>query len=212
MKNILVYFPFTSPWIIRHHLGSAKTVLDIGCGDGSLMVKVNRDKKYEITGVDLYKPYLKLAKKSGVYKKVIAKDIRKIKFQNRSFDVVLASQVIEHLSKRDSSNLIKKLEKITRYKVILATPKGFVKYDPFEVIDDNKLQEHKSGWEIDELKNMGYRVFGQGSGFIYRPNGLLYKFRDLKDIFVIISYLLSPISYFFPKVSASLTAVKKTGS
>lgn len=209
MKNILVFFPFTSPWIIRYHLGEVKTVLDVGCGDGSLMLKVNGDKKYDVTGIDLYTPYLKLAKESGVYRKVVRSDIRKIKFRDRSFDVVLASQIIEHLNKKDGLNLIKKLEKISKYKVILTTPKGFVKYDPFEVIDDNKLQEHKSGWEIEELKNLGYKVFGQGSGLIYSPNGLLYKFRNLKDILVIISYFLSPISYFFPKTSASLTAVKK---
>lgn len=211
MKNILVHFPFTSPWIIRYHLGNAKSILDVGCGDGSLMIKVNRDKKYDITGVDLYKPYLKLAKRSGVYKNVISSDIRKIKFKDKSFDAVLASQVIEHLTKKDALKLIKKMEKIARHKIILATPNGFVKYDPFEIIDDNKLQEHKSGWEIKEMKKMGYEVFGQGSGFIYRPSGLLYKFRGLKDILVIFSYILSPISYFFPITSTSITAVKKTG-
>ena len=66
MKNILGYIPFSSPWIIRHHLGNAKTVLDVGCGDGEFMLKVNPDKKYDVVGLDNINDYydvnLKLAR------------------------------------------------------------------------------------------------------------------------------------------------------
>lgn len=207
--NFLRILPFSSPWIIRYHLGENNKVLDIGCGDGSLMTKVNPDKKYEVVGVDLYKPSLEKAKNSGVYKRVILKDLKKVKFKSKSFDVVLASQVIEHLNKQDALYLIKKLEKIAKQRVILITPKGFVEFDPFEVIDSNKLQEHKSEWEIKELKDMGYKVYGQGSGFIYRPSGLLYRYRKLKNIMVLVSFLLSPVTYFIPATSAYIIAVKE---
>lgn len=209
MKNLLAFIPFSSPWIIRQRLSNAKTVLDVGCGDGSLMVKVNADKKYKVIGIDLYGPYLKKAKDSGVYQRITKGNLKTINFKNKSFDVVLASQVIEHLSKRDSLKLIQKLEKIAKEKVIIATPKGFVKYDPFEVIDGNKLQEHKSGWEIEEMRRLGYKVYGQGSGFIYCPTGMLYKYRNLKNILVIISFLLAPFTYLVPETSACIIAVKK---
>lgn len=207
-NKILTHIPFSSPWIFRFHLGNARTVLDIGCGDGSLMMKINHDNKYHVTGVDLYKPYLKKAKATGVYRQIISSDIRKIKFKAKSFDVVIASQVIEHLNKKDALNLIKKMEKITKKRLILATPNGFVEYDPFEGGDGNSLQEHKSGWETEEMEKMGYRVYGQGVGFIYKPNGLLYRYRKFKDFWVLISYLLSPISYIAPEASASIVAVK----
>lgn len=208
--NLLRFLPFSSPWIIRYHLGNNHKVLDIGCGDGSLMTKVNSDKKYEVVGVDLYKPSLKRAKRSGAYKSFFLNDLKKVKFRRKSFDVVLASQVIEHLNKQDALQLIKKLEKIAKHKIILTTPKGFVEFDSFEARDSNKLQEHKSGWEIKELKDMGYTVYGQGSGFIYRPSGLLYKYRKLKNILISISFLLSLVTYFIPVTSAYIVAVKKT--
>lgn len=207
--NILRILPFSSPWIIRHHFGENHTALDIGCGDGSLMIKVNPDKKFKVVGMDLYKPSLEKAKKSGVYEKVILGDLKKINFPNKTFDVVLASQVIEHLSKSDALRLIRKLEKIAKRRVILTTPKGFVKYDPFEIIDDNKYQQHKSGWEIEELRDTGYKIYGQGSGFIYRPLGLLYRYRHLKNILVLVSFLLSPVTYFLPETAAYLVAVKE---
>lgn len=207
--NWFRFLPLSSPWIIRHHLGRAKTILDVGCGEGSLMAKVNSDKGYEVVGIDLHLPYLKTAKATGVYKKLEQKDIKDICLPDKSFDAVLAYQVIEHLNKKDALKLLNKMEKIARQKVIIATPKGFVKYDPFEVIDDNKLQEHKSGWEAEEMKKFGYKVYGQGSSFIYRPTGLLYKYRRLKNILVLISYLLSPLSYFIPETSAYIIAVKE---
>lgn len=210
MRNILIKIPFTSVWIIRRHLSNAKTVLDVGCGDGSLMGKLNHDKKYNIVGVDLYKPYLDKAKDLGVYKKLVSSDLRKLKFKNKSFDIVLASQVVEHLTKKEASELIVKLEKIAKHKVIITTPNGYVKYDPFEVIDDNKLQKHKCGWDISEMRRLGYRVYGQGSKFIYLSEvGLLYRFRNLKYILAIISYILSPLNYFLPDRSFCIVAVKK---
>lgn len=209
MNIFFIYIPFTSVWIIRHHLENVKTVLDIGCGDGRLMNKVNKDKKYEVTGVDLYKPYLNKAKKTGVYKRLVKSDLRKLKFSSKSFDVVLASQVVEHLTKKDASKLINRLEDIAKHKVIITTPNGFVKYDPFDVKDNNKLQKHKSGWTIQEMEKLGYKIYGQGSKSVYRSEGPLYKFRRFKDIFVILSYLLSPITYFFPNKSFCIVAVKE---
>lgn len=206
--QVINFLPFSSPRIIRHHLGKAKTILDVGCGDGSFMEKINFDNKYLVTGVELYKPFIKKALQKGIYKTIKTMDIRKIRIKSKSFDVVLASQVIEHVNKKDGLNLIKKLEKIAKDKVILTTPNGFVEYDPFDVYDDNKLQKHKSGWDLDELRDYGYGVYGQGSGFIYNPEGLLYKFRKFKNIWVIMSFLLAPVNYFFPKLGAYIVAVK----
>lgn len=206
--NLFKFLPLSPPWIIRYHIGRSKTVLDVGCGEGSLMAKVNSDKRYEVVGIDLYLPYLKIAKATGVYKKLEQKDIKNICLPDKSFDAVLAHQVIEHLNKKDALKLLNKLEKIARHKVIISTPNGYVKYDPFEIRDDNKLQKHKSGWTQKELEGYKYKVYGQGCGFIYRPTGLLYKFRSFKHILVSISYLLATLSYFFPSTSAYLIAIK----
>ena len=209
MKNLLTFLPFSSPWIIRHHLAETKTVLDVGCGDGEFMLKVNPDKKYEVVGIDLFKPNIKIAKQKGVYKKVILSDLRKINFKKKSFDVVLASQVIEHISKKEGLKMISVIEKIAKKRIIIYTPNGFAPFDPFEVVDKNPLQVHKSGWGVEEMRRYGYKVYGQGNRIIYNTNnGLLYKFRRLKNILVVISFLLAPISYFLPETSSMIVAIK----
>ncbi len=206
------FFPFSSPWIVRYHLGKARTILDIGCGDGSFMKKINTDNKYQITGLELYDPYIKKALKTGVYKQIKKMDLNKIIIKKKSYDVVLALQVIEHLSKKEGIELIKKIESIAKNKVIITTPNGFVNYDPFENLDNNKLQKHKSGWNINELTNYKYKVYGQGSYFIYRSDSILYKFRKLKYLFAVLSYLVSPFTYFLPFSAAYLVAVKNVRS
>src|SRR5687768_3190127 len=124
MNHLLTILPFSSPWIVRHHLGDAKTVLDVGCGAGEFMLKVNADKKYEVVGVELFKPSVKKAKQTGVYKSVILSDLRKLKFKEKSFEVVLASQVIEHISKKDGIKMMAAIEKIAKKRVIIYTPNG----------------------------------------------------------------------------------------
>lgn len=200
---------FSYHWIIKKNMGRIKTILDVGCGDGSFMKILNMDKKYKITGIDLYKPSVQLAKTTKAFDHVISKDLRKIDYKQKSFDLALSSQVIEHLSKKDAISLIKKMEKIARKKVIIATTNGYFPYDPIEGKDDNPLQVHKSGWSVAEFRKIGYRVYGQGLAFVYKPNKMLRKVFFLKDILFVISYLLSPIIYFFPIFSTYIIAIKE---
>src|SRR5215204_221119 len=117
--------PFTYPWIIRHHLRNAHTVLDVGCGDGALIQQVNFDNKYQVVGVDLYKPAVEQARRTKLYKAVKLGDVRKLKIKPKSFDVVFSSQVVEHLNKKEALLLIKEMEKIAKKKVVIGTTNGF---------------------------------------------------------------------------------------
>lgn len=72
-------------------------ILDIGCGDGEFL-KVMVDRGWQASGIDISDG----AKKSLVKKKsinVYHKDLREIRLQDESFDVVTLWQVLEHLDK-----------------------------------------------------------------------------------------------------------------
>ena len=187
----------------------AKTILDVGCGDGSFIALLNKDKKFEVIGIDAYKPYLAKAKKTGVYKKLILGDVRKLPFKEKSFDIVLCSQVIEHLKKEEGEELIRDLEKTAKRQVIVATTVGFFPYEPFEGKDENPLQVHQSGWEPKEFEKRGYKVYGQGAGFVYGRKRIVRPLPQLLQIpFFGLSYCLSPLFYFFPKHAAHMICVK----
>jgi len=210
LKYWRLYLPFTYPNIIWQKMDKmAKTILDVGCGDGSFIALLNKDKKFEVIGIDAYKPYLAKAKKTGVYKKLILGDVRKLPFKEKSFDIVLCSQVIEHLKKEEGEELIRDLEKTAKRQVIVATTVGFFPYEPFEGKDENPLQVHQSGWEPKEFEKRGYKVYGQGAGFVYGRKRIVRPLPQLLQIpFFGLSYCLSPLFYFFPKHAAHMICVK----
>ncbi|MCM8802024.1 MAG: SAM-dependent methyltransferase, partial [Candidatus Omnitrophica bacterium] len=53
--------------------------------------------------------------------------------------------------------LIEKMEKIAKKKVIIFTPNGFL---PQKEYENNPWEVHRSGWTAEEMKKMGYKVIG----------------------------------------------------
>jgi ubiquinone/menaquinone biosynthesis C-methylase UbiE len=200
--------PFSYYWIIQKQLSTGDKILDVGCGDGKVEAEIESPERFRITGIDLYKPYIATAKKLGLFEKLIIGDIRKVGFKKKQFDVVLSSQVVEHLEKKEALKLIKTMEKVASKKVVIATTNGFFPYDPLWGHDANKLNIHKSGWSKAEFESLGYKVYGQGTGFIYKPGGLAHRYKSFQSLFFSLSLILSPLNYFFPPMSVYLIAVK----
>lgn len=200
--------PFSYPWIFKNSLKNVKTILDVGSGKGEFVKTINYNKLYIIDGVELFKPYIKLASKTDLFRKIFSKDITKLSFNTESYDAVICNQVIEHLNKREGFKMIEKMEKYARKTILIGTPNGHWHQDEY---DNNKLQEHRSHWEISDFKSLGYTVRGQGLKLIYSEKGLINNFENylpIKLILYFISYLMSPIIYYFPSIAAYLVAIK----
>jgi len=203
--------PFTYPWFFRKHLKGVITVLDLGCGDGKFMAILNKVRKYKVTGVELFDDYIKNAEKTGVYERVIKGDISKIKFSPKSYDAVVCSQVVEHLTKIDGKLLLGKMSKIARKIVIVGTPNGRFHQEAY---DKNVLQKHLSFWEPADFRKMGFKTYGQAMKFIYGENGLLNTFlarTSFKYLLYMLSYILSPAACLYPSFGAHIIAVKNKG-
>lgn len=207
---LAVLLPFTYPWIIRHHFSKNKKVLDLGTGDGSFMKKINSDGIFEVVGVELFDPYIKKAKKTCAYKKIIKGDLTRLEKINDKFDVVHSSQVIEHLTKLEGKKLLREVEKLAIKRIVIGTPNGHFHQEGY---DENIHQAHKSSWSKSDFERLGYKVYGQGLKLIYGEGGLLEKsFASnifIKSLLFAISYLFSPVAYYFPKYAAHLIAVKE---
>ena len=184
-------------WILDKR---SKTILDVGCGQGYPMQMLNKMRKLESTGVDLFDEYLSEAKRLKTHNHYVKQDITKLMFPPDSFDTVMCLQLIEHLPKKQGEMLLKKMEKIARYQVIVATPLGYCDHPE---MDDNHLQKHLSGWEDKDFLERGYIAKHQSLRIFFGNNGLVHKpiSKPVKAAIFILDHLLTPVYFFFPKTA-----------
>jgi len=154
------YIPFTSLNTVWRHLDTkGKTLLDVGCGKGEPAKFLNCKGKLFTIGFDAFKPYLKECRKDKIHSSYVQGDVRHLPFTDRSFDIVICLEVLEHMEKGDGEKLLKELERMAVKQIILSTPVG--KYQQ-GVFDGNPHQEHKYIWNLAEMQEKDYQVKGVG--------------------------------------------------
>src|SRR3990167_915432 len=75
-----------------------KKFLDVGCSTGYLGQKLEK-RGAEVTGIDISKVALKKAQEVLSFTKVVDLNEGELPFKDRTFDLIVASEVIEHLFK-----------------------------------------------------------------------------------------------------------------
>ncbi len=214
IRELQYSLPWTYPAEIRKLIPKGSKVLDVGCGDGHNMAWVNAYGDYKVIGVDINSKDIAIAKKRkcylspyvSVYRQVFAADLTKKLPFNKKFDVVVCSQIVEHLEKRYALVLINKLEKLASKRVIVATINGFFQ---FNHRNPGKYDIHRSGWSEKEFQKLGYKVFGSGLRVVYKPGMLKDSLpRIFSPVLFSMSYLLTPLIRVFRKSALLLIAYK----
>ncbi|HEX59973.1 MAG TPA: class I SAM-dependent methyltransferase [Methanomicrobia archaeon] len=78
---------------IKEHIGRGKKVLDVGWGDGYVSFVLVGDN--EVFELDISESAVKEARKKGI--KAFVSNLDGIPFPDKSFDAVLALDILEHL-------------------------------------------------------------------------------------------------------------------
>lgn len=172
--------------IIQNNVMPYHTVLDIGCGImqattdsltktqkhgnklsrklGTVINMSDNLRCKSLLGCDITEKYLDKAKK---YFPVIKLDLRNSNnlniFMNKSFDVVMCLDVLEHIEYNTSIKIIGHMERIARKKIIIYTPKVFEENTNENIenawdMGENQYQKHISWISPDRLKSWNYRV------------------------------------------------------
>lgn len=71
-------------------------ILDFGCGDGFFASLIFNQQEVD-TALDLFNSRFDQAKDTGVYKKIVGFDGKKIPLKKNSYDVVVSNSVLEHI-------------------------------------------------------------------------------------------------------------------
>jgi SAM-dependent methyltransferase len=187
---------------LKRELSDCNMVLDLGCGYNSPIQHCNVPFS---VGVELFEPYLQESKKKCIHSQYIKADIRKIELKPKSFDAVIAIELLEHLAKEEGYVLIKKMETWSGKKIIITTPNGYLWQNGY---DNNPLQQHKSGWSVEELQRLGFKVSGMNGWKKLRgyKGGTKYTPHFLWEI---LSDLSQKVTYYYPKLAFQLFAIKQ---
>ena len=131
------------------------SVLDVGCGADSPIKYLGFEHS---VGVDIFEKLIHKAKQNNTHDELHVYDVRKIDemFPKKSFDCCAAIDIIEHLSQKEGLKLVNDLENISRNMVIIFTPNGFIEQKDAE----NPFHEHLSGWDVKQMKALGYAPLG----------------------------------------------------
>ena len=203
----------THIYVLKQELKDCESVLDLGCGPDSPLQYCSNVQ--HSVGVEAFQPYLEESKKKQLHSEYVSKKIRDLDFEENSFDAVIMLEVIEHLEEQEGLEVLKKLEKWARKKVIISTPNGFF---PQKVVDNNPMHVHLSGWDIPKIKSLGFNRFKGLAGLKYLRAEIDHDTMG-DDLFISIKYkpkffwfiiatLSQILTYRLPNLAFGLFCVK----
>lgn len=129
---------YNSPFLIRRYLHRTQYntvlkhiekmdpkpefILDYGCGEGILSVLI-AERGFKVVGIDISRPNIKVAREVAARRNLridfITGDGENLPFENKSFDLVVASHVLEHLP--DIKKGFKEIQRVAD-KAIISVP------------------------------------------------------------------------------------------
>lgn len=205
-------FP-TTIFCLRKNLKDCESVLDLGCGPSSPL-QYCENVKYSV-GVEAFGPYFEESKKRKIHSEYIQKRVEDVDFPEKNFDAVIMIELIEHLPKQAGFEMLEKAGKWAKKRVIVSTPNGFL---PQREKDNNLLQKHLSGWDLDEIRKLNFKCYGL-SGFkslrqeapeeIEENDFMASIKKEPRFFWFIVATLSQALTYHFPKYAFEIFCVKK---
>jgi hypothetical protein len=187
-------------------LRGARTILDIGVREGSVMKNIKQLGWEGLsTGVDIFLPNLLKNDVKKEYDNLVCCDARYLPFREKSVDVVLMLEVLEHMGKDEAIKVLNYIEKVAKIGIIVSTPVGWYHQ---EAMYGNPFEEHKSAFIPSELRDLGFKVYGYG--FRSRnAQGKPLRHGSLNRIFFSLSSVIAfPILLKAPEFAERMVALK----
>lgn len=124
-------------------------ILDIGCGEGTYINNYKSTFNAEWTGIEVWKPYIEKFNLRDKYDSIINEDVRKVNFKKLgNFDIVFAGDVLEHMTKDESVNVVRDILAESKC-LLISIP---IVHMPQGEYEGNPYEEHvKDDWSHREV-------------------------------------------------------------
>jgi len=167
------------------YAGKNVSVLDLGCGSGYLTGKIHSE-KCRVYGVDLAFNYVSIAAGSCPVANFVQADIESLPFKDKSFDLVICSEVLEHLV--NPSKALGEIKRVTKKTFISTVPLLPEWLDRLRLrVQKNKVllpgKGHLRNFQFESYRRLleiqGFSIIKtQGLGFLWWA--FLWVFLDMR--------------------------------
>ena len=96
--------------MVKARIGRESRILEVGCSGGLLMEQLRRAGFGQVQGIDISDDAIELCREKGLSAQVM--DAQKLDFADASFDLVTASDVLEHLA--DDAGALREWRRVLR--------------------------------------------------------------------------------------------------
>jgi hypothetical protein len=132
---------------------SIKTVVDIVTGSGTYIKLIREDAQCCVDanwiGFEIWKPYIEDFNLERRYNQVLNQDVRTVDWAVLNPDVVIAGDVLEHMTKEDAIILVDRILQVSKT-LIVSIPIRYMPQD--EHAYPNPHEEHvKDDWSHEEV-------------------------------------------------------------
>lgn len=145
-----------------------KKVLDVGCSSGVLTAEVAKVlKKAKVIGLDSYKEAIKFAQDKYPHLEFITADAHKIPYKDKSFDLIICTETLEHVT--DPKKSLIEMKRLLRKKgrAIISMDSGstlfrviwyFWTKSKGKVWENAHLHEFSAQLLEDLIKESGFKI------------------------------------------------------
>lgn len=155
-ENLLEEKPFyesrLAPLFYEAPIGSK--VLDVGCNDGTFMKLLQDKRECEVFGVDISEPAIAVAVAKGL--KVQYADAHQLPFGDKTFDVVILSEVISHV--QNPREVIAEIRRVLKKNGILLGSAPHANLQKYVWEDARKIRQY---YDADQLHQVLQTSFGR---------------------------------------------------
>jgi 2-polyprenyl-3-methyl-5-hydroxy-6-metoxy-1,4-benzoquinol methylase len=136
----------TVNWV-NDNKDSINSILDIGAGSGTYYKLLSPIKTFKWSAVEAWKSYIEEFNLEQMYGVIYNEDIRNFECPE-NYDLVIAGDILEHMTKAEAEEVVKKILDHTKT-LIISIP---ITHMPQEAINDNPFEYHvKDDWSHQEI-------------------------------------------------------------
>ena len=149
-----------------------QSVVDVGCGEGFTLERLRQNKiGHELVGIDFLDRAIKIGKKLHPKLSLLPGTIYHIPFKDNSFDLVICTEVLEHLEHPEKA--LAELQRVTKGTCIISVP-----HEPWFRIANFLRGKNISRWgnDIEHIQHWSRRGINALVGKYFSVNEIKNPF------------------------------------